>query len=198
MMKEKVLVLILMLVFTTSIYAKKDPEAWKNEKSLTEQFSVFKKNLNFWDGYIFFKEYQIDEMFSAVTDTVKNLEGVIQQNRSKITALNSEISSLNSKVEQTQKSLDESLGREDSFTTMGIQLAKGTFAIIMYSISGLLLVVVVLLLFFFNQNNIETKESKDKFEDLYKEFESYKKNNLERVTKLNKDLHDAKMKLGEL
>jgi peptidoglycan hydrolase CwlO-like protein len=197
-MKEKVLVFILMLVFTTSTYAKKDPEAWKSEKNLTDQFSVFKKNLNFWDGYIFFKEYQIDDMFKAVTDTVQNLEGVIQQNRAKINSLNTEISSLNSKVEQTQKSLDESLGREDSFTTMGIQLSKGTFSIVMYSISGILLLVVLVLLFFFNQNNIETKESKDKFEDLYKEFESYKKNNLERVTKLNKDLHDAKMKLGEL
>jgi len=191
------------LIFTISFlavnaYAKKDIGAWKKEDKLEKQFSVFKQNLNLWDGYLFFKPFQIDELFSAVNDTISNLEVNISEKQTKITELESNIVNLNTSLTSTQTKLDDSLKREDSFNTLGIDISKGSFATMMYALTLLLVIGVGVLFFLFKQSHKITKEAKEKFEDLDKEFDMHKKNNLERFTKLNRELHDAKMKLGEL
>lgn len=195
---KKLILIFVISVFTLNAYAKKDIGAWKKESKLETQFSVFKQNLNLWDGYLFFKPYQIDELFSAVNDTISNLETNISEKSVKINELENTISGLQSDLSSTQLNLDESLKREDSFSTLGIEISKGSFATIMYTITLLLIIGVGILFFLFKQSHAITKEAKEKFEDLDKEFDVHKKNNLERFTKLNRELHDAKMKLGEL
>ena len=198
MMVKKITLVAILITFSLSTYAKKDINAWKKETTLEQQFSVFKKNLNLWDGFMFFKEPQINELFRAVNDTISNLESTIINNEKNISSLESTITGLNNNLSSTQNKLDESLTREDSFSTMGIQISKGNFAIIMYAISIILLIIVGVLFFLYKQSHLITKEAKGKFEDLDKEFDQHKKNNLERFTKLNRELHDARMKLGTL
>ncbi|MEN8136899.1 MAG: hypothetical protein ABFR62_00515 [Bacteroidota bacterium] len=189
---------LIMMTLSISAFAKKDINAWKKEVKIEEQFSVFKKNLNLWDGYLFFKEYQINEFYKALNDTISNLENTIVSDRETISNLETTITSLNADLKSTQGNLDESLTREDSFSTMGLQISKGSFATIMYVTAIVLLILVGVFFFLYKQSYQITREAKDKFEDLEKEFDAHKKNNLERFTKLNRELHDAKMKLGKL
>jgi peptidoglycan hydrolase CwlO-like protein len=197
-MIKRLTVVILLMTFSLSTYAKRDINAWKKEVTLKKQFTVFKQNLNLWQGFMSFKEPQIDQLFSAVNDTISGLEAKIEGDKKKIETLNSSISTLNANLQETQSKLDESLTRQDSFSTFGIQISKSSFATIMYSVSILLLILAGVLFFLYNQSHQITKEAKEKFEDLYDEFEEYKKNNLERVTKLNRELHDCRMKSGTL
>ncbi len=197
MVKKLVLVLV-MITFSLSTYAKKDINAWKKENKLDTQYKVFKENLNFWDGSFFCKEFQIDAFYKAVTDSINILDSKIESDRNSINGLNSTISNLNTDLETTQTKLDESLTREDSFTTLGIQVSKSSFATVMYVISIILIILAGVLFFLFKQSHLITKEAKEKFEDLDKEFDLHKKNNLERFTKLNRELHDARMQLGKL
>jgi len=197
-MIKRLTIIMLLITFSISTYAKRDPNAWKNEPTLEKQFSVFKKNLNVWQGFMSFKEPQINQLFSAVKDSISTLETKISENSSTITELNSTVASLNSKLEITQAKLDESLTREDSFSTLGIDISKGSFASIMYTITALLLLLSAVLFYLYKQSHVITNEAKDKFTDLDSEFEEYKKSNLERVTKLNRELHDCRMKSGTL
>ena len=189
---------MLLMTFSLSTFARRNPDAWKQETTLKKQFSAFKANLNVWQGFMSFKEPQIDQLFSAVNDTISNLESKISTDAKTIQELNSSISSLNNKLADTQSKLDESLTREDSFSTLGISVSKGVFATIMYSIAFLLLILVGVLFYLFKQSHVITKEAKEKFSDLDAEFEEYKKSNLERVTKLNRALHDCRLKSGTL
>ncbi|MCK5908240.1 MAG: hypothetical protein KAG37_11630 [Flavobacteriales bacterium] len=197
-MIKRLTIIMLLITFSLSTYAKRDIEAWKQETTLKKQFSVFKQNLNVWQGFMSFKEPQINQLFSAVNDSISVLETRISTDGKTIVDLNSTVSSLNSKLAETQSKLDESLTREDSFSTLGIDVSKGSFASIMYSISALLLVLSGVLFFLFKQSHSITTEAKEKFTDLDSEFEEYKKSNLERVTKLNRELHDCRMKTGTL
>ena len=190
--------MMLLITFSLSTYARRDPEAWKQEITLKKQFSVFKENLNVWQGFMSFKEPQINQLFSAVNDTISNLESRISKDGKTLVELNTTINTLNAKLAETQAKLDESLTREDSFSTLGISISKGNFASIMYSISILLLVLSGVLFFLYKQSHVITNEAKEKFTDLDSEFEEYKKSNLERVTKLNRELHDCRMKTGTL
>ncbi len=189
---------MLLITFSLSTFARRNPDAWKQETTLKKQFSAFKANLNVWQEFMSFKEPQIDQLFSAVNDTISNLESKISTDARTIQELNSTINSLNNKLADTQSKLDESLTREDSFSTLGINVSKGAFATIMYSITFLLLVLVGVLFYLFKQSHVITKEAKEKFSDLDAEFDEYKKSNLERVTKLNRDLHECRLKSGTL
>ena len=197
-MTKKIIISILLISFSFSAFAKKDIDAWKKETKLENQFSVFKKNLNLWDGYLFFRENQINQLFKAVGDSIVNLESTIISNRSNIGELNGTIVTLNESLSTTQSKLDESLSREDSFSTMGIQISKNNYSVIMYSITIVLLLILAILFFLYKNSHSVTTEAKNKFIDLEKEFDVHKKNTLERVTKLNRELHDARMKAGIL
>lgn len=190
--------MMILITFSLSTYARRDAAAWKKEPTLERQFSVFKQNLNVWQDFMSFKEPQIDQLFSAIKDSINILETRISNDGKTLAELNSTIAELNSKLSSTQSKLDESLTREDSFSTLGMDVSKGSFASIMYSISGLLLVLSGVLYFLYKQSHSVTNEAKEKFSDLDSEFEEFKKSNLERVTKLNRELHDCRMKSGTL
>ncbi|MCK5781059.1 MAG: hypothetical protein KAH10_00575 [Flavobacteriales bacterium] len=193
-MKKLVILSVLMIMMSFSAFAAKDINAWKNEVKVERQFSVFKKNLNLWNGYLSFKEFQINDFYKALSDTINNLETTIDTDRTTISSLKSTITSLNGELSSTQSKLDESLTREESFSTLGIQVSKTNFATIMYSIAIVLLVLVGIFLFLYKQSQQITREAKSKLYDLEKEFDQHKKNNLEKCTKLNRELHDCKMK----
>jgi len=197
-MIKRLTIIMLLITFSLSTYAKRDIQAWKQETTLKKQFSVFKQNLNVWQGFMSFKEPQLSQLFSAINDSISVLETRIDDDKKTLIELNSKISSLNYKLNETQTKLDESLTREDSFSTLGVDISKGSFASIMYSISALLLVLSGILFFLFTQSNSITNQAKAKFTDLDEEFEDYKKSNLDRVTKLNRELHDCRMKSGTL
>ena len=195
---KKVIILSMVMMMSFSAFAKKDINAWKKETTTDKQFSVFKKNLNFWSGSLFFKEHQINEFYKALNDTINGLETKISTDKSTISELKLTISSLNQDLENTQTKLDESLTREDSFSTLGFQVSKASFATIMYAIAIILLVLVGIFVFLYKQSHQITRDAKNKFDDLEKEFDQHKKNNLEKCTKLNRELHDCKMKKGIL
>ena len=197
-MIKRITIIMILITFSLSTYAKRDIEAWKQETTLKKQFSVFKQNLNVWQGFMSFKEPQLSQLFSTINDSINVLETRIEDDKKTLSELNSQISSLNSKLAETQSKLDESLTREDSFSTLGFYISKGSFASIMYVISGLLLVLSGVLFFLFKKSHYVTNEAKAKFTDLDEEFEDYKKSNLDRVTKLNRELHDCRMKSGTL
>lgn len=190
--------MMILITFSLSTYARRDAEAWKQETTLESQFSVFKQNLNIWQDFMSFKEPQINQLFSAIKDSINILETRIINDGKTLVELNANIAKLNSSLLETQSKLDESLTREDSFSTLGMAISKGSFATIMYSISGLLLVLSGVLFFLFKKSNSVTNEAKEKFTDLDIEFEEFKKSNLERITKINRELHDCRMKTGTL
>ncbi len=67
---KNILIILLLAFSSVSSFAKKDINAWKNEKSIDQQFIVFKQNLNYWNGSYIFKEPQLDEFYKTLMDSV--------------------------------------------------------------------------------------------------------------------------------
>ncbi|MCK5823892.1 MAG: hypothetical protein KAG96_00625 [Ichthyobacteriaceae bacterium] len=195
---KKIFVLGLLVLISHTTFAVDDARAWKKESTLDKQFNVFKSNLNSWKGFLSVKEPQLNEFYKVVGDSISKLEGVVSKTNVENAKLKSTIDGLNENLSSTKTKLDESLLLEDSFSTMGISLLKDTFASVMYFIALALLLTVGVLFYLFKKSHRITKDAKEKYVDLEKEFDAHKKNNLERYTKLNRELHDAKMKLGAL
>lgn len=193
MKKSIVFALLSLLLF--NVYAvKKDPQAWKAEKQLESQFSVFKSNASYWDGFFMYKEPQLNEFHKVIMDTVSNLEKTILSEKKEVVKLNKEINSLTTQLSETKVSLAESLEKETTLVTLGIPFNKNAFPPLVYGIIILLILVTLIVLFLFFKSNAVTKETEKRFADLTAELDLQKKNGLEREMKLNRELQTERNK----
>jgi biopolymer transport protein ExbB/TolQ len=195
-MKQVTLLLIFLVSFSFATFAKKDINAWKNAKNLEEQFEIFKENLNFWNGSYFLKEDQINDFYKALRDSIGVYEKLVVESREKSQKLQEE---LNAKIEEAkaiQAKLDRSMELENSISLFGVDINKTVYSTSMYLlIVGVLLVAVLLLLLYKRSNKI-TAHTKRDYEDLKEEYETHKKNALDRYVKINNELTRARMELN--
>lgn len=193
-MKKSIIFGLLSLLLLNVYAQKKDSEAWKAEKQLESQFSVFKSNASYWDGFFMYKEPQLNEFHKVIMDTVFSLEKTISANKNEIKKLNTEISSLTVQLSETKVSLAESLEKETTLVTLGISFNKNAFPPLVYGVIILLTLVMLVAFFLFFRSNVVTKETERRFTDLTSKLDLQKKNGLEREMKLNRELQTERNK----
>ena len=101
---------------------------------------------------------------------------------------------LSKQTVDTQAKLDESLTKETSLVTLGIQFDKTAFPPLMYTIIILLVVVVLVVFFLFFRSNVVTKETRKLYNDVAEQLDAQKKKSLSRETKLNRELQTERNK----
>ncbi len=197
-MKNITALIILLFSFSIVSSAQKDINAWKNEKNLDQQYFVFKKNLNYWNGSFFFKESQIDQFFGAIKDSIAVLERDIITANKEIFSLKNELDSATLVTKQAQQDLAESLKRVNSIRVFGMNMNKSTYTFIMYGLTLGLAILAAIVFLMYKKSNTITVATKEEYNDLKEEFESYKKSSMDRYTKINTELHNTRMKLRKI
>ncbi len=192
-----ILLLFVVFIGLNSLAQKKDINAWKKEANLEQQFSIFKKNVNFWNGSYFMKPEQLDQFYGAMNDSIARLEGKIGENQAQILALQKELNVNKRQTEDLQAKLDESVKHQNAITVFGVYVEKTTYALILYSIIIGLLVLTAIVLMLFKRSNSLTVRTKKEYAELKEEFETHKKNALDRYTKMNMELHKTRLELNK-
>jgi uncharacterized membrane protein len=194
-MQKFIILLILLFSFTLSSIAQKDINAWKNEKNIEQQYQVFKKNLNYWNGNYFLNETQLNEYYRAFSDSVDVLEKKNTEKAATIKDLQNQLNSVNNQLSETKTDLETSIENRNSIEIFGININKGFYTLIMSVIIFALIVILVLLYFMYNRSNKVTVRTKKDYDELKEEFEVHKKDSLERYTKINMELHHTRLQL---
>lgn len=178
-------------------FAKKDIHAWKSEKNLNQQYSVFKENLNFWSGSYFLEELQLDQFYNAVSDSIAVLEKKVVDGKSQVIRLQNDLNAKIKQTEEIQNELNASITRENSISVLGMNVNKSvyTFSLYMFILGVLVLSGFVFLLY--KRSNIITRRINNDYNELKEEFEIQKKNSLERYTKINMELHKTRLELNK-
>lgn len=197
-MKNITALFILLVSMSLVTSAQKDINAWKNENNLDQQYLVFKKNLNFWNGSYFFKEPQVDQFFGAIKDTIAAYDRNIVAANKEILSLKNELDTATKLTEEAQQNLAESLKRVNSINVLGMYLNKSTYTFIMYGLTLGLAILAAVVFLMYKKSNKTTVATKKEFDDLKEEFESYKKSSMDRYTKINTELHNTRMKLRKI
>lgn len=177
-------------------FGKKDTDAWKKEKTLDQQFSVFKDNLKYWNGSYFLNDLQFNEFFKAVNDSIAVMEKKVLDDKNQIKTLQDE---LNNKIKETgeiQAKLDSSFERENSINVLGAYVSKRMYSLTMYILILTALVISAITFILYKRSNNVTKRIKKDYEDLKEEYEIHKKSALERYVKINTELTKARMELN--
>jgi predicted PurR-regulated permease PerM len=178
-------------------FAQKDINAWKEEQNLEQQFSVFKNNLDYWDGKYILYERQLNEFYSALKDSVAALEKERANKANRINELENELAAISNQLEDTQAELNASIENQNAIPVLGMNVEKSTYTLVMSSIIVGLLVLSGIVFLLFKRSNKVTVKTKKEFEELNQEFETHKKKALERYTKINTELHNTRMELNK-
>jgi chromosome segregation ATPase len=194
-MKKYIIFLILLVSISLSSFAKRDINAWKSEKNLKQQYIVFKENLNFWNGSYFLNEQQLDEFYSALTDSIKVLENEVSDKANQVKSLQDELNSTNQQLENTKVELNTSIKNQNAIEVFGQKINKSIYTFFMYMFILALLVFLGILFLLYKRSNSVTARTKKDYNELKEEFEIHKKNALERYTKINMELHHTRLNL---
>nr|WP_321355069.1 hypothetical protein [uncultured Draconibacterium sp.] len=192
---KKIFAVVVLVIVVFNAFAKKDINAWKQEQSLPSQYEIFKENLNFWNGSYFLKEDQLDDFYDALTDTIGVLEKSVEQRNAQIRNLNGEISSKDAQMNTLQEQLDESLALQNSIVVLGMKINKNAYSVTMYLLIAGVLVVAGFVFLLYKRSLSVTHRTKKDYEELKEEYETHKKNALERYTKMNMELHQTRLEL---
>lgn len=194
-MKRIIILPVLLVCLSVTAFAQKDINAWKSEPNMEQQYEVFKENVNFWDGKYFMTPPQIDAFFKAVNDSVAELENEIATRANRINSLEEELAQINRNLEDTRSELETSIENRNSISVMGLNVSKGAFTLTMTLIILALLALMGFLYMLYKRSHSVTAKTKKDYQDLKQEFETHKKNALDRYTKINTELHHTRMKL---
>lgn len=196
-MKRRFIFLILLVSISVFSFAKKDINGWKNEKNLKQQYTVFKENLNFWNGSYFLNEKQLDDFYNTLTDSILVFKNEVVNKANQVKSLQNELSSTNKELEKTKVELGNSIKNQNAIEVFGLNIQKSiyTFVISMF-ILGLLVLLGILFLLYKRSIKV-TARAKKEYNELKEEFEIHKKNALERYTKINMELHHTRLKMNK-
>ena len=194
-MRRLVVFFIVLTGISYNLFAQRDIEAWKNEDGLEQQFQVFKKNLNFWDGKYFMNEKQLNEYYRSISDSVEILKENITNKGTTIKELQDQLSATISQLNETKTDLETSIKNRNSIDMFGMNIDKGLYTLIISFIIIALIVLLLILYFMYLRSNKVTVRVKNDYDELKEEFEVHKKDALERYTKINMELHHTRLEL---
>lgn len=196
-MKRYFLISILLFSLSISSFAKKDVNAWKNEKNLKQQYLVFKENLNYWNSSYFLSERQLDEFYNSLTDSITVFENEISDKANQINVLQNELNASARELENTKAELEVSIKNKNTIDLFGENVEKRIYTFTVSTIILALFAVLSIFILLYKRSNHLTLRTQKEYNELMEEFEIHKKNSLDRYTKINMELHHTRLELNK-
>lgn len=162
--------------------------------TIDSQFEyVYKKSGNYRSEgkrYEVVRIISLDKLRKNVNDSLKASYKNAAQLQATISGHESTIASLNEKLEETTNNLAAVTEEKDSMSFLGINVSKGTYNTILWTIIASLLGLMLLFMYKFRRSNVLTQEAKSNLSELETEYEDHRRRALEREQKISRQLQD--------
>ncbi|WP_055446545.1 hypothetical protein [Lacinutrix mariniflava] len=196
----KVTLLLLLAFFSIQIQAQTEAEDVDDKLSLDSgsiesQFEYLTKKSNGWKDqrgqrYEVIKIQWIEKLKGNTLDSLKAVHKTLSDTKIIVTKQDDEISKLKTNLSSTQGTLAETNTEKDSMSLFGIQMSKGGYNGLMWSIIGGLLALALFFMYRFKSSNAITKEAQKSLAETEEEFEDHRRIALEREQKVRRQLQD--------
>lgn len=202
MSKHKFIITLLSIAFfSLSIQAQNTADKAQNEQlslnsgTIDNQFEyVITKSSNWNDErrqpYEVIKRNWILTLKAHVLDSLKAVHKNLNDTQSIVNKQVEEIALLKTNLSNTQGTLDKTNIEKDSMSLFGIQMSKGGYNSLMWSIIGGLLVFLLFFIYKFKDSNTVTKQAKTTLAETEEQFEEHRRVALEREQKVRRQLQD--------
>jgi len=195
-MKATKLLLTFALLFSISINAQTNLKTKSlSEGTIENQFDYLIKKSNRYQEYKVVKRFWLDNLKKSVNDSLKTMRKELSTAKGILIEKQSQIDKLTSTLDTTNKNVTSLNSEKDNINFFGKLISKLLYNTILWSIIAGLLAALAIYVMRFSRSNTITKESKDSFVELEREYESHKHRSLEREQVLRRKLQDELNKL---
>ncbi|AUC77809.1 MULTISPECIES: tRNA (guanine-N1)-methyltransferase [unclassified Olleya] len=193
------LVTIFIFLFSFTISAQtettEDDKLSLDSGTLESQFEYLTKKSNNWRdqrGHSFevIRNEWIAKLKSHTLDSLKVLRKELLDTQNKVTSQSQEVEQLKSSLSNTKTNLEQTNQEKDSMSLFGLQMSKGGYNTLLWSIIGGLLAFLFFFIYRFKNSNAITKEARLRLNETEEEFEEHRRNALEREQKVRRQLQD--------
>lgn len=165
-----------------------------NEGSLEEQFDYISRiSSNYNDQgkrYEVVNRIYFESLKANVIDSIKVLENQISESNKIIETQEKSNSAIQNELKNTKALLQKTDSEKDKIALFGMQLSKGLYNVLLWSIIGVLLLLLFTFIYKFKSSNSITKAAKKSLEETEHEFEEHRRVALEREQKVRRQLQD--------
>lgn len=161
-----------------------------NKGSINNQFDYVITKSNNYQDYKVVKKTWLSTLKRHTLDSLKAIHKTLDDTQIIVDTQAKEILELKKNLANTKSTLDETNIEKDNILLFGIQMSKGNYNVLLWSIIGGLFVLLLLFIYKFKNSNSITKQANKTLAETEEEFEEHRRNALEREQKVRRQLQD--------
>lgn len=190
-MKTKLYTVLLSLFLCMFAMAQQQNEAQTNDpNTIEDQFDYLIDNSNNYKDKKIVRHIWLTDLKRSVNDSLNALKSEIHEANQQIIAKDDQINQLTTSLQESNTNVAQLNMEKDSILFFGILISKPLYNTILWTIITVLLAALVLYIIRFNRSNSITQDSKDKFNELEREYEGFRQRSLEREQQIRRKLQD--------
>ena len=161
-----------------------------SEGTIDNQFEYVIRRSNSYQEFKVVKKTWLYELKAHTLDSLNAVQKELKDSQSTINNQSNEIDQLKTDLANTKSDLENTKKEKDSMALFGMQMSKGGYNVLMWSIIAALLILLILFIYKFKNSNSITKQAKKSLLETEEEYEEYRRNSLEREQKVRRQLQD--------
>ncbi|MDX9773625.1 MAG: hypothetical protein RBT02_09460 [Bacteroidales bacterium] len=165
------------------------------ENTIREQINYIEEHTRIYENYRAIREDMFRKINSNILDTLKAENNRVTELNELTSDLNLKADSLNALLGTTRTSLEEVTATKNKIQVLGVELKKGTYNTIMWTVLGGLAFLLVLGFLIFKRNLVVLLRTEKDLKELKEEFAAYRQSSRIAREKVEMDLFRANQKL---
>lgn len=161
-----------------------------NEGTIDNQFEYVIRRSNSYQEFKVVKKTWLYELKAHTMDSLNAVHKELSDTQITVNNQKREIDKLKTDLADTKSNLENTQQEKDSMALFGVQMSKGGYNALMWTIIAALLVLLLFFIYKFKNSNTITKQAKRSLLETEEEYEEYRRNSLEREQKVRRQLQD--------
>ena len=161
-----------------------------NEGTIDNQFEYVIRRSNSYQEFKVVKKTWLYELKAHTIDSLNAVHKELSDSQSTVNNQKEEIEQLKTDLSNTKSDLENTKEEKNSMALFGMQMSKGGYNVLMWTIIAALLALLLFFIFKFKNSNTITKQAKKSLLETEEEYEEYRRNSLEREQKVRRQLQD--------
>jgi len=190
-------VLVFTVIFFTAVKAmgQTGMPAELTSSTILEQINYVEKHTRIYDNFRAIREDIYQKVNKNFIDTLLAERSRIEALENLTSGLNAKTDSLNALLSTTRASLNDVTASKNSIKVLGLEIRKGVYNTIMWTIVGALVFILILGFLVFKRNLVVLLRTEKDLKELKEEFAAYKQSSRLAREKLEMDNFRALQKL---
>lgn len=175
-----------------------DGQLKQTPERLQQQYQTLLSGVEVIEGYRMVKVFEVDRFWRTVSDSLKSGREALNQLKDEKASLQKKVAALTKTINQKNSDNADLIFAGKHITVFGRAWRKSAFITMAFITTVVLLTVIVLLVVVGKVNYRASLDARKLYEELYREFEQYRHNAVERQIKLSRELQDYRNRQMDL